>query len=127
MNESNEILNKYSIRLPDNISTYKAELCGILTALQKVISVGYTDSLTIFTDSLSSVQSIATRHTSTNPNMLNEIYRYSKSLRPNTWLLCCCYVLYVRCRPPPFVIIISATVHPGAVLVVSFHSVESLK
>ena len=63
------------------ISTYKAELCGILIALEKVISQGYTDSLTIFTDSLSSVQSIATRHTSTNPGILNQIYRRAAELK----------------------------------------------
>ena len=34
---------------------------------------------------------------------------FSKSFRPNTWLICCCYM---RCSPSPFVVIISVIAHP---------------
>ena len=68
------IIEQHSIRLSDNISIYKAELHGILVALTKVLETGYNDNLIIYTDSLSCVQSIISRHSFTNSTTVETIY-----------------------------------------------------
>ena len=78
---NNKILAQYSIRLSDYISIYKAELHGIQTAIDLIIRDGYTDSVTIFTDSLSCVKSVQTKHTCTNPSTLGKIYCQAAKLK----------------------------------------------
>ena len=74
MEDQHNSLAKYSIRLSDNISIYKAELHGILLALAKVYETGYSGKLILYTDSMSCVQSISTKRSYTNPNALDKIF-----------------------------------------------------
>jgi hypothetical protein len=61
----------HSVRLNDNISIFKAELFAIYYALLNVTAVYPLQKIFIYTASLSSVSSIASGNTATNPTTLN--------------------------------------------------------
>ena len=74
MDDHRNALAKLSIRLSNNISIYKAELHVIPTALNRVLDDGYNGQLTIYTDTMSCVQSIGSRHSHSNSTALENIY-----------------------------------------------------
>jgi hypothetical protein len=66
-------------RLPDNLSVYTAELIAIKLIIERVLasegkgSIKDYTSIVIFTDSLSSLQSLSSNKSGSRPNLVNEI------------------------------------------------------
>jgi ribonuclease HI len=67
------INQKYSLRLTDNTSIFTAELTAIKIALVKLLRIKNTKDITIFSDSLSSLQAIMGSQPTSAVNTINEI------------------------------------------------------
>ena len=67
---------EHSVRITDNVSVYAGELFAIRTALEcakRIFDITGQSTFVIFSDSLSSVQSVERGHSLARPNLFNQI------------------------------------------------------
>lgn len=74
--------NKFSFRMNDNISIFKAEFFGINFAALEIYQSFHTDNnLVLYDDSLYSIASLKTSHSLTNNNLVQDIFSLIKKAK----------------------------------------------
>lgn len=78
---------KTSQRVTDNVSVYAGEMAAIRLAIQSVAKVTGDAPVAVFSDSLSAVRSIESHHSSSRPNILQDILVSTSSIKSGVTLV----------------------------------------